>query len=167
MKIPFLEFQMRVAQIFPDAKAQDIAPAPYVHVYDERWLQEEFWPYFCEVKRVLNERIKARPMKNNARRGICDEINKRMICELTLATRIRYEDEDVGPGAVESTVRITDAPLNLVPDGWHRCAIAAVTKDGVNWRPVFIESQLSYAQYQTTDLLDAAGFGVQLHEHFV
>jgi hypothetical protein len=167
MKIPFLEFQMRVAKIFPDAKAQDIAPAPYVHVFDAEWLQEGFWPVWGEVKRELNNAIPARPMANNARRGICDEITKRFISELTLSTRIRYIDEDVAPGVLDATVRITGEPLNRVSDGWHRCAIVATTKDGVKWTPVFVEPQLDYANYQTTDLLDAAGAGVQLHEHFI
>jgi hypothetical protein len=167
MKIPFLEFQMRVAQIFPDAKAQDIAPAPYVHVFDSNWLQEDFWPVWCEVKRELNNAIPARPMANNARRGICDEITKRFVAELTLSTRIRYVDEDVAPGILDATVRITGEPLNRVSDGWHRCAIAALTTNGVDWFPAFVEPQLAYDQYKTTDLLDAAGLGVQLHEHFV
>ena len=165
--IPFIEFQLRIAQVFPDARGQDIAPAPHVHIFDETWFQETFWPYLGAVKREINAKVSVRPLQNNVRRGICDEINKRMLAELTLCTRTAHDDADVAPGAVEATVLIGTEPLNLVPTGWHRCAIVGLPKDHVSWRPVFVESQLDYANYQTTDLLDAAGRGVVLRESFL
>ena len=166
MKIPFLEFQSRVAGVFPDAHGQAIAPAPYVHVFDETWLQETFWPHWCAVKRAIDEQLPARPMTNSGQRGICDEINKRLIAELILSCRIANADANIAPGALEASVLIVGG-LNRVASGAHRCAIAAVTKNGTEWRPVFIESQLSYADYETTDMLDAAGRGTVLCEHWM
>jgi len=167
VKIPWLEFQQRIAALAPDCKAQILAPAPYVHVFDAKWLQEDFWPIWCEIKRELNEAVSSRPLENNARRGICDEITKRFIAELTLSTRIKYADEDVAPGAQEVSVIIYNEPLNFVSDGAHRTAILAVTKDGQTWNPVFVEPQISYAQYQTTTLDDALARGVLLVERWL
>ena len=58
--------------------------------------------------------------------------------------------------------------LNHVP-GWgaHRTAIVALTSDGVNWHPVFVEPQLGYAQFKTTPLTDAALAGVVVVECWV
>ena len=166
--IPFIEFAQRIAQVYPDVRGQVIAPAPRVHVFDEAWFRDTFWIYFGDVKREINSKLPTKPLQNNARRGICDELTKRLIAELTLCTRVAHNDEDVGPGAVEATVDIAPgAMLNRVPSGLHRCAIVALTKDHVVWRPVFIEPQLDYANFETTDLLDAAGHGHQLVEHWV
>ena len=52
-------------------------------------------------------------------------------------------------------------------DGAHRTAILAVTKDGQTWNPVFVEPQLSYAQFQTTTLDDAIARGVLLVERWL
>lgn len=164
MVIPWNEFKYGILSLAPDCVTQEIAPAPDVHVFDEDWLQETFWPYFCEVKRELDLKLSVRPMTNNAKRGICDEINKRLIAELTLSCRVRHGDENVAPGAVESTVLIGRTPLNLVSDGCHRNAILALSKNGGPWRPKFVEAQLSYAQYQTTSLVDALERDVSLRE---
>ena len=167
VKIPWLEFQQRISALAPSCSIQFLAPAPYVHVFDAQWLQEDFWPVWCETKRELNQTVPARPLENNARRGICDEITKRFIAELTLSTRIKYADEDVAPGAQEVSVIIYNEPLNFVSDGAHRTAILAVTKDGQTWNPVFVEPQISYAQYQTTTLDDALARGVLLVERWL
>ena len=167
VKIPWLEFQQRISALAPSCSIQFLAPAPYVHVFDAQWLQEDFWPIWCEIKRELNEAVPSRPMKNNARRGICDEITKRFIAELTLSTRIKYGDEDVAPGALEASIMIYDEPVNLVSDGAHRTSILAVTNDGQTWNPVFVEPQLSYAQFQTTTLDDAIARGVLLVERWL
>ena len=167
VKIPWLEFQQRIAALAPDCKAQILAPAPYVHVFDAKWLQEDFWPVWCGVKRELNEAVPVRPMENNSRRGICDEITKRFIAELTLSTRIKYGDEDVAPGALEASILIQEEPLNFVSCGAHRTAILAITKDGQTWNPAFVEPQLFYAQFQTTTLDDALARGVLLVERWL
>lgn len=165
MKIPFLELQVNLATLSPDTKQQDIAAAPYVHVFDEAWLQETFWPYWCEVKREIDNKLPVRPMTNNQRRGICDEITKRFMAELTLSCRIANGDEDVAPGALEATVRIPPGQsLNMVSDGWHRAALLAVTQNQKDFRLVFVEPQLVYAQYETEPLDVAIARGVELRE---
>ena len=165
VKIPFIEQIAAVQSIAPGAIVQEIAPAPYVFVFDSRWLQETFWPYWGDVKRELDAAISARPMTNNARRGSCDEITKRFVAELTLSCRIANGDDDVAPGVLEATVSIPQGyTLNRVRDGWHRAALLCVTDNQKDFRLVFVEPQLGYAQFQTTYLDDAIARGVVLRE---
>lgn len=164
MKIPWLEFQLGIVTLAPDCKTQAIAPAPYVFVFSRRWLQEEFWPHWCAVKRELNRAIPVRPMTNNARRRICEEINKRFIAELTLATRIAMEDDDVAPAAVEVSVDIQGGPLNLVSDDLHRCALLELRDDNGKRKTEFVEPQLDYENYQSTPLAAALARGTRLIE---
>lgn len=169
MKIPFAELTSRIRDVYPDMKFQDVATAPYVHVFDAGFFQEEFWPVWSAIVKEINRAVPNRPLENNARRGLCDEVTKRFAAELCLSTRQRYGDEDVGPGVREVSVLIPDQyALNMVPGlGWHRTAIVAITTDGVAWRPLFVEPQLNYAQYQTTTLDDAAVAGVIGHECWI
>lgn len=169
MKIPFLEFQVGVAAALggqdQECKFQDIAPAPYVHVFDEAWLRDEFWPVWGEIRREIDGKIPVRPMTNNARRRICEAINKRLVAELMLSVQQAYDDEDVSLGALEASVQIPPGyRLNLVADGWHRTLIVAVTKDQKTWRPVFVESQLYFKDYETTDVDIAVAAGVRAVE---
>jgi len=168
MKVSWFDFQIALAAKAPDCRLQDIAPAPFVHIYDETALREEFWPVWGEIRKEIDRKIPVRPMTNNARRRICEAINKRLVAELLLAVIQTYDDEDVSLGAVEASVQIPPGqPLNLVSDGWHRTLIIGVTKDQVNWRPVFVESQLFYADYQTTDMGDAVARGTRVVECFL
>lgn len=164
MKITWLEFQLGLAIIAPDCRLQDLATAPVVHVYDEAWLRDEFWPYWGDVKRTLNT-LPEQPLTNNSLRRNCEEINKRFVAELILSTRRLYGDEDVGAAALESSVLIPNGvSLCGVRDGAHRNAILAVTKNGQPHRYVFVESQLNYSNYETCNVADALARGVSLRE---
>jgi hypothetical protein len=169
MKIPFSEFSNVISAYLPDCRMQDIPTAPYVHVFDERFLQEEFWPAWSGIVKEINRKLPSRPLQNSAARGLCDEVTKRLLAEACLSSRQTYGDEDVGPGMREVSVLIPDGySLNMVPGyGWHRTVIVAVTKNGTDWRPLFIEPQLEYANYQTTTLDDAASAGVTARECWV
>jgi len=169
MKIPFPEFLKGVTDSFPGARTQLLPTAPYVHVFDAEFLQEDFWPTWCEIVREVNAKVVNRPLENNAVRGICDEITARFKSECAMSSRQTYGDENVGPGMLEASILIPQGyELNHVPGfGAHRTAIVAVTSDGVNWHPVFVEPQLSYAQFKTTPLPDAAAAGVALVECWV
>lgn len=165
MKIPWLEFQVGLATQAPDLRLQEIAPAPYVHVYDEDALREEFWPVWGEIRKEIDRKIPVRPMTNNSRRRICEAINKRLVSELLLAVIQAYNDDDVSLGGAETSVQIPPGyMLNRVADGWHRTLILALTRNQKTWRPVFVESQLYYADYQTTDVGDAVAAGTRLVE---
>ena len=169
MKVPFQEFLQRVKAVFPDAQTQTIATAPYVHVFNADFLKEEFWPVWQSIVREVNSKVINRPLENNARRGICDEITARFKAECALSTRQLYGDDDVGPGILEASVLIpADYELNRVPGyGAHRTAIMAVTDDGQTWQPLFIEPQLSYAFFKTTPLPVAADSRLHLVECWV
>ena len=169
MKIPFPEFLKGVTDSFPGARTQLLPTAPYVHCFDAEFLQEDFWPTWCEIVRETNAKVVNRPLENNAARGICDEITARFKSECAMSSRQTYGDENVGPGMLEASLFIPQGySLNHVPGfGAHRTAIVAVTSDGVNWHPVFVEPQLPYAQYKTTPLPDAAAAGVALVECWV
>ena len=167
MTIPFPEFTSVIKAYFPECHTQEIMPAAKVHVFDEEDLQEQFWPVWDKIKRAVNEAYKNRPLENSAIRGICDEINKDFIVQLTKSTRQKYGNEDVAPGVLETSVIIpADYALNHVPGyGAHRTAIFAIkTKDSVGWQPKFGESQLTYAQFQLTNLDDAVVAGVDARE---
>lgn len=167
MTIPFPEFTSVIQAYFPKCHIQEIMPAANVHVFDPEFLQEEFWPVWCETKRAVNNTYANKPLENNAKRGICDEINKDFIVQLTKSTRQKYGDEDVAPGVLESSVMIPDGyALNLVPGyGAHRTAIIALkTDDSAGWQPFFVEAQLNYAQYEITPLADAVVAGVDVRE---
>ena len=155
MKIPFPEFLKGVHDVFPDARTQLVAPASYVHVFDAEFLKEEFWPVWQSIVFTVNSKVVNQPLQNNARRGICDEITARFKAECAMSTRQLYGDEDVGPGVLEATV------------GAHRTAILAVTEDGANWQPLFVEPQLSYAYFKTTALPVALDSRVHLVECWV
>lgn len=169
MKIPFHEFIKGITAVFPETQTQILPISAYVHVFDETQIQEEIWPVWCEIKAEVNRKVRNRPLENNATRGICDEITGRFKSELTMSSRQTHGDEDVGPGMVEASLLIPDKySLNHVPGfGGHRTAIVAVTRDGLSWRPVFVEPQLRYANYKTTALPDALAAGVMLVECWV
>ena len=169
MRIPFPEFLKGVHDVFPDARTQVIAPASYVHVFDADFLKEEFWPVWQSIVFAVNSKVANQPLQNNARRGICDEITARFKAECAMSTRQLYGDEDVGPGVLEATVMIPAGyELNRVPGfGAHRTAILAVTQDGANWQPIFVEPQLSYAHFKTTALPVALDSRVHLVECWV
>ena len=169
MKIPFPEFLKGVTDSFPGARTQLLPTAPYVHVFDAEFLQEDFWPTWLQIVREVNAKVVNRPLENNAVRGICDEITARFKSECAMSSRQTYGDENVGPGMLEASILIPQGyELNHVPGfGAHRTAIVAVTSDGTNWHPVFVEPQLGYAQYKTTPLPDAAVAGVALVECWV
>jgi hypothetical protein len=158
-----------VSEIYPEARTQTLPTAPYVHVFDAEFLQEDFWPTWCEIVREVNAKVANRPLENNAKRGICDEITARFKSECAMSSRQTYGDSDVGPGMLEASLFIPHGySLNHVPGfGAHRTAIVAVTSDGANWHPVFVEPQLGYAQFKTTSLPDAAAAGVSLVECWV
>jgi len=166
MKIPFPEFLKGVHDVFPDARTQVIAPSSYVHVFDEDFIKEEFWPVWSAIVREVNSKVANRPLENNARRGICDEITARFKAECAMSTRQLYNDEDVGPGILEATVMIPQGvEINRVRGfGAHRTAILATTRDGANWQPLFAEPQLSYAYFKTTPLPAAFDSGINLVE---
>jgi len=86
-----------------------------------------------------------------------------------MSSRQTYGDENVGPGMLEASILIPAGySLNHVPGfGAHRTAIVAVTSDGTNWHPFFVEPQLGYALYKTTPLTDAAAAGIALVECWV
>lgn len=161
-------FVSQIRQVYPDAEPQRLAPSPEVCVFDYDWFHETFWPYWCEVRRTINQNLEEQPLQNNINRGICDEITKRMICELSICARRANVDKDVGPGAVEASVKINGIPLNYVPDGLHRTAIVALTKDkGATFDCVFVEPQLKYEMFQVTALIDAANNRVVLVEFWL
>lgn len=166
--ISFAKFQAMVWDVYPDAQGQIYPIAPDVHIFDEDWFQNEFWPKWTETVRAINEQLKNEPLQNNAQRGLCDEINKRLVVELTQATRQTHGNANVGPGVFEATVVIPAGyALNLVPAGVHRAAIIGLTKDGKTVKLKFGESQLKYAQYQVTPLSIAKSAGVELPEFWV
>ena len=169
MKIPFPEFLKGVTDSFPGARTQLLPTAPYVHCFNADFLQEYFWPTWCEIVREVNAKVVNRPLENNAVRGICDEITARFKSECAMSSRQTYGDENVGPGMLEASLFIPQGyELNHVPGfGAHRTAIVAVTSDGTNWHPVFVEPQVGYAQFKTTPLPDAAAAGVALVECWV
>lgn len=169
VKIPFHEFTKAVTGAFPNARVQIMPIAPYVHVFDSEFVAHEFWPVWREIVIQINEKVKNRPLENNAERGICDEINTRFVAECALSTRQTYGDEDVGPGVLAASLIIPHGyNLNAVPGfGGHRTAIMAMTSDGKTWAPHFIEPQLKHGHFQTTRLPDACLAGVGLVECFV
>ena len=169
MKIPWPEFLRGVSEIYPEARTQLLPTAPYVHVFDAEFLQEDFWPTWLQIVREVNAKVANRPLENNAVRGICDEITARFKSECAMSSRQTYGDDNVGPGMLEASILIpVGYSLNHVPGfGAHRTAIVALTSDGTNWHPVFVEPQLGYAQFKTTPLTDAALAGVVVVECWV
>lgn len=175
MHIPFADFEARVRQTYPQVKQQIVPTSVRVHIYDARWLQEEFWPVWDGIVRAINEQIPGRLLENNKVIGICDEITARFKAELVLSTRRAHPKEDVGSSLREASVMIsTDASLNRV-DGFcfHRTTILGVTGNPIrletqsDWQIVFAEPQLTYALFQTTPIDDAPAAGVALLEHWL
>lgn len=164
MTVAWPEMQRAIGEVFPDARQQLVAAAPYVFVFSEHWFQQDFWPHWCDVKRAMNAAMPVRPMLNNRRRGICDEISKRFVSELTLATRLRADDEDIAPAVVEATIMLGHEPLNKVADGMHRAFIVLLTRDGSTFVPYFAEPQLDFASYEITTLDSAFARGHWLVE---
>lgn len=169
LSIPYPEFQLRVSQEAPTCREQIMMTAPYVHVFDRNWMQETFWPYWDAVRKELNRKLLNAPEQNNVKRGICDEITKRFISELIVASRQLHGDEDIGIAAVESSVMIPEGySLNYVPGlGGHRTIVCALTDDGQTFSVEFLEPQLTYALYQTTKVRDAIVDGVEYVERWV
>ena len=168
--IPFPEFSAVIQAHFPTCHIQEVMACADVHVFDPKVLQEEVWPVWCQIVKAINDQVPNAPLRNNSVRGICDEIVSRFVAELSLSTRQRYGDEDVGPGVRAVTVLIPAGySLNMVPGyGAHRTTIMALkTDDTAGWQPYFVEPQLTYAQYQITPLADAVLAGVDARESWI
>ncbi|NBR87736.1 MAG: hypothetical protein EBS84_20165 [Proteobacteria bacterium] len=158
-----------MSQEAPLCREQVMMTAPYVHVFDRMWLQETFWPYWDKVKRAINKQLKNKPLENTVKRGICDEITKRFVSELIIASRQLHGDEDVGVAALESSVMILqDRSLNYVPGlGGHRTCVLGLTDNGETFEVEFVEPQLTYAMFQTTKIRDAIVDSVEFVERWV
>lgn len=153
--IPYQELFARVQQSLPGVTLPDMGIGPMLHVIREDYLQEEFLPSWDEFRKDYGLLLpKVTPFENKATRGICWFINLHFKAQLALAVREAHADDSTGLAQLDANIYLPqDTELNLVagPSG-HRTSILALTRDGVTWRPAFVESQLTYAQHQTTDL---------------
>jgi len=161
------DFQMRleIEVVAPSCVLQSLACAPNVHVYDYEWFRDKFWPKWSEYVRAVNAQIEEKPLLNSPVRGICDEITKEFATKLIQATRRARKDQDVGAGVKETSIIIpADYVLNRIPGyGPHRNALVWVTKDGgKTHKRLFVEPQLSYANYEDKELEIALRDGVVL-----
>lgn len=168
MKISMAEFEQGVIEAsqhnptLPSMKA-----ALEVHVFNIFWLRNVFWPVWDSIKWEYKSQ-QNQPLENNAVRGTCDEIAKRCVSYLIEASRKLHGDSAVGAGVFEANVLLLEKGLNgVMGPGGHRTVIVAVTENDETWYPLFVEQQLTRANYVDKTVKDACVDCVLLMDLFV
>lgn len=170
MKINYHEFVGRIETVCGGLRGAKpvLIPSAEVNILNLDWLRNEFFPVWIKYKFAYAAQ-QNKPLENNVKRGICDEIAGRCKTLLIEASRKEMGDDPTAGAVAEINLMIPAGySLNHVPGyGGHRTLLLGVTTDNKDWFPLFFEQQLTYENYQDTSLDDAVSNNVVLYDFWL